>query len=209
MVPDYIIFSDGSLRKIGKKTFVGYSCVVLNTKTGVYTTLADELSSHRTIVYCEVWAVYRGLQYLQMIRMKNNLNSLNVLVVSDSQLLVTVFNDLIKNQWDLSDWNNWKKANGKTVKNQQLYRSIVELMNECDMKVRFVHINSHTNFAKEKVDKIRTAMKECGIRLNEDQLRMFIRMNSIADDAAQRITYKASIRNETLTKMKWKESEEQ
>lgn len=185
MVPDLILFPDGSLRKKGDKFLAGYGVVVLNPSSNEYTTISGSLTKE-SVVYCEAFAIYQGLRYVEHIRKKHYKGKkMKVFVVSDSKLNIRAFTEWIPYAWDLSDWNNWKKSNKESVKNQEIYRAILKVLKNGKYTVRFVHMNSHTakdNAAKEKM---RKSLKKAKIDLNDTTLDVFVKMNDLADEAAK------------------------
>ena len=207
MIPDYLVFPDGSVRRKGDKLYAGFACVIVNTKTSETIVLSDRLSDHCTIVFSEAWAVYRGLERIaHLIRhQKRSKDKINVLVVSDSKLTTDIFNIWIPNCWNTSDWLCWRKEDGSVVKNQTLYRQILSIIFRNNLKVKFVHINSHTENNTQMRNRIKYKMRSSKIRINNDQLDMFIKLNQIADDAAQKITSEAVRENpKEFIRMEWK-----
>lgn len=181
MKPDYIIFPDASVKRSGTVSYSGFGTVILNTKTKKYAILNGELSKSST-VFCEAWAIFRGMQFVEHIREENQ--KLKVLVVSDSKLNVNVFSEWIPHTWDLSDYYNWKKKDKSPVKNQELYRMILKIINNGHYKFRIVHINSHSDKKSGMRERIRKKMKANRININDSTLNTFIQMNDLADKAA-------------------------
>lgn len=187
MKPDIIIFPDGSLKQGNKRSYAGYGSVILDPERKQYTILNGSLNSS-SIVYCEGWAVYKSFVELERYRKMKGIQFLKVLVVSDSKLTVQTFSEWIKYSWDLTDWYDWKKGDGQSVKNQELYRRILKIMNNEHYKVKFVHINSHSNNKRSSIEKIRMKLQYAKIRLDDNALKTFIEMNRLADEAATSIT---------------------
>lgn len=185
MVPDLIIFPDGSLRKKGDKFLAGYGAVILNPSTGEYTTISGSLSKE-SVVYCEAFAIYQGLRYVEHIRKKHHKGKkMKVLVVSDSKLNIRAFTEWIPYAWDLSDWNNWKKSNKEEVKNQDVYRAVLRVLKNGKYTIRFVHMNSHTAKNAAAREKMRKSLKKANVELNDATLDVFVKMNDLADEAAK------------------------
>lgn len=185
---EYILFTDASKRTgYSGKDYCGYGVVLLNTKTKNYTTFSGELSP-RSVVFCEAWAIFRGLVQLVQI-MKPKKKKVNVLVISDSLLNVDTFNTYIPHSWNLSDWKNWKKKDGSLVKNQDIYRRILTFMGEHDeIDVKFAHINSH--LSEFGWTRIQDKLYKYGVRVEEDTAQMIRSMNAKADDLAQTVTHR-------------------
>lgn len=186
MKVDMILFPDGSLiiERDSDLFYSGYGTVVLDTHSLKYTTLSGSLSK-KSIVYCEAYGIYQGLRYIEHLRKKRKTKQLKVLIVSDSKLNVDTFNWYIKYSWDLSDWYNWKKKDKHPVQNQELYRKIMDILNNGYYVVKFVHINSHSKNKKELREKISKKMAKAGVRIKEKDLDLFVQLNDLADNAAK------------------------
>ena len=176
--PDYIIFPDGSVKLSGKTSYSGYGIVVLDTKTNKYITLAGELSKG-SVPYCEVWAAYRGLQYVEHVRKKHR--DLQVLVVSDSQVTVNSLSTWMKKSWDLSDPKDWKTSSGRSVANQKIYKNILKILSNKHYKVKFVHIRSHSDNKPHNIKTIAESFKKNGIEVDKDTLHVMLELNRLAD----------------------------
>lgn len=185
MKPDYILFTDGSaiIDKHDKhRTYTAYSVVCLNTVTQKYVTLAGALTS-RSIGYAEAWAIYQGLRYANHLRKDANLKKIKILVVSDSKLTIDAFTIWIPNKvWDTNDWMHWKKTDGSEVLNQDILRPIANILKNDHLNVRFTHINSHTT--KRATDHIYSKFKADEINISKELIPVFVKMNSLADEAA-------------------------
>lgn len=203
--PDYIIFPDASVKRSGTVCYSGYGTVILNTRTNKYVIISGELSKSST-VYCEAWAIFRGMQFVEYVRKKGQ--RLKILVVSDSKLNVTAFSEWIPHTWDLSDYTNWKKRDGSPVKNQKLYRMILKVINNGYYKFRIVHINSHSDKKSELRERIRKKMKSNKINISESTLSTFIQMNDLADKAANEAATNQKKCEGKFSRMVWKECEE-
>lgn len=184
MEVNFIIFTDGSVRRFDDKVAAAYGVVVLDYSTKTYTKFGDRLKTV-SIVYAEAWAVYRGLQYINRICNKNSMKA-TVLVVTDSKLNVSIFTEYIPKRWDLSDWDNWRKTDGSYVKNQNIYRNIVELIHNNHMVVRFLHINSHKPDIEWKI--VQKKAEDNGIHLKKGVCKVFMKLNTEADKIASGIT---------------------
>lgn len=185
MKPDYIIFTDASVKLVGVLNYSAYAAVILNCNTLSYTTISGPLAN-RSIAFCECWAIYQGLRYLNKIHKKKDAK-VKVLIVSDSKLTINTFTVWIKKSWDTSDWYNWKKADKSAVQNQDLFRKVMSVLETDKFKARFVHINSHGKGNKAKEDAIFAKLGESGVKLSKDAGKVFIEMNDLADKTAHGI----------------------
>ena len=194
MKPDYILFPDGSQRRNQDKIYSGYGMVILNTSTRKYTTFSGYLATN-SVVFAEAWAIYQGLRFLEFKRRSGCLVSKTprVLVLSDSKLNMDIFNIYIPYAWDISDPHKWKKRDSSLVKNQELYRNILHMINDCGYNVKFAHINSHIRGNEKQLRKVQDKLKEkYSVQVSYDVMELFSDMNDLADQAAK---------NETLTAM--------
>ena len=188
MTPDYVIFSDASVILSGACNYSAYAAVILNCETKAYTTISGPLSN-RSIAFCEGYAIYQGLRYLkQLTKSKHKKDKVKILVVTDSKNTVTTFTQWIQNSWDTTDWYHWKTSQKEPVKNQDLYRSIIKVLNSDRFKVKFIHINSHSNGKKGAESKIFAKLVDAKVHLSEKTAKIFIEMNDLADKVAHRIT---------------------
>lgn len=210
MKPNYILFSDGSVRINTKGDHIsGYGVVILDTRTSRYVKFGGELNS-KSIAFAEVWAIYRGLQFIAG-TCKKAKEKAKVLVVSDSNITIQSFNDYIPSKkWDLSNWSYWKKSNSKPVKNQNVYRNILTLIDDHHMTVKFVHMYSHLDI--KDLEKVKNKLSKYNLKATDDMARLFLAMNALADKTASDITYDMifsvkSIMGEVGTHLKWKKVE--
>lgn len=180
--PDYILFTDGSLRTDNKgknKRYSAYGFVILNVKTQKYVKFGGRLATD-SIVFAEAWAIYKAIAKLvKVIKGKD----VSVVLVTDSKLNVQILRDYIPNRWNTSDWFNWIKTDGEKVKNQTLYRRIYNiLLDNKNINLKIVHINSHKALDDYKF--IITKLADSGVKINKETAKVMIKMNAIVDDIA-------------------------
>lgn len=190
MKPNFIIFTDGSIRRIidhdqqEEITAGSYGVVVLDTATMRYVEFGGRLKT-ASAIYAEAWAIYRGLQYVNGLCMRKNRKP-KVLLVTDSKINTEVLTKYIRNSWDISDWKNWKKRDGTPVKNQELYRDIITLIGSNGIETKIVHINSH--MTRDRIPELQTKLKSYGIATDVRTAELILDMNSRADAVASEIT---------------------
>ena len=195
----YIVFTDASYKKHNGETHCGYGVVVLNTETKQYASFGEYLYN-QTIVYGEGWAINRGIHQALKLIGKKSKEDVGILVVTDSKLSVHVFTKFIPHKWDLSDWHKWRTVKGKYVKNQEIYRSTVEMVQKYpNVTIRMAHIHSHLKLSKS--DCIKEDLRKHGIRANQDTVEMFMAMNAKVDDIAQRCVDRAISRQDEYQKL--------
>lgn len=190
-VPRYIVFTDASHRSDRKgHDYCGYGVVILNVETRHYMQFGGELGD-RTAAFGETWAIYQGVK--NAIKFCSKEEKTDILIVTDSKLNVKTMSVFIPYVWDTSDWHNWKKVDGKPVKNQEIYRRIVELIRRnSHVHVRITHVNSHLTHKDWR--RIQFKLEKYNIMADEETSKMFMDMNAIADEIAKTIT--ANMREE-------------
>lgn len=192
MKPRYLVFTDGSVRTWGDNSAGAYSVVAVDAETMKYVCFGGNLKT-KSSIYAEAWALYRGLQYIYGILLKEHSQG-PVVLVTDNKINVEILTKFIHN-WDISDWNQWKKMDGELVKNQELYRSILTLIGTSDAKLRLVHINSHLK--ENETKQLRDTLKSDGISVDLDTAKLFMYMNSMADSIASEITAAKQLHKKT------------
>ena len=193
---DYIIFTDGSVVWNGRypgpsnmgREYAAYASVLLNVKTKEYTVISSELTN-RTIVYCECYAVYKGLDWLA--RHCEREKDINVLVVSDSQLTVQAIGYYIPYLWNLKNPNCWRKANGEIVKGQSAYKLVKGVIDKHPwIHMKIIHIRAHKD-----IERYWPEMKEYftkhGVRSSHEATKLFMYMNRLADEVAHSLAVEA------------------
>ena len=183
MVPDYIIATDaGVLLEPGKKEVPGgYAFVILNCKTMNYIIQGKPLNG-KTINYSEAYAIYDAFRTLRKLTKKK----ISVLVVSDSKLTVMALSKWSKDTWKTNNWYHWKKKSGEIVKNQDIYRRIIDY--EKDMDVRYVHINSHKDLSDQKmITKMKYKISNAGVTITNKETQLIMQMNDWADQKATEV----------------------
>ena len=187
---DYIIFTDGSVRSphgTTEKSYAGFGVVIYNTHTHQYASFGGELGQ-RSIVYTELWAIYKGLVTLS--DMLPDYGRHNILVLSDSKLCVDSINV------DCYTWESHADSNGvwykdakhkEITKNQTLFKRILSLKrhnpNRLNIQVR--HIRSHLDL-KKKASRYTQIEKlvQYGYGVSEEAAKAIIHMNALADQIA-------------------------
>lgn len=194
--PEYIIFTDGSVRKVGKVSYAGYGCAVVDVKHQAYEAFSGSLNSG-SIVYCEAFAIYQGLRWIRRLLSRTHKNHAKVLLVSDSRLNVQILTEWIPEKWDLSDYRDWKTSSNKPVQNQVLYRKILALLEDQKIKLGVIHINSHLKSNIETVMKIQRKAELSCVKLSEPVTRMMIEMNQKVDELASHESKRMQMMYET------------
>lgn len=197
MKPDYIIFTDGSAIRYKNEFVLGYGAVLFNVKTQRFATMGGS-TSNRTIIYAEGRAIYEGIRALSKIVK----HSANVVIVTDSEITLKVFSEYIPNKWNLKDPDNWKKSDGSSVKNQDLYKLIYRKIKKSGFNIKFVHIRSHK--IKSDADMIQKHMKQNSVTISLESAEFCIKMNNIADELASKGSHDALAKQDGYIHLKWK-----
>lgn len=181
---DLIIFTDGSAQ-IGKPQYGGYSCVIIDPKKDKFTVLYDNVNSDKT-PYLELYAIYKAVLYAEEIRKTRKKKGLKILIVTDHKNHVDAFTDWIWNVWNLFDYDNWRKKNsGKPIKNQWIYREVLNVLSTGSIEMKIAHITSHTKRNKTGIQSVIDEMAEYNIEIDENIALMFMQFNQIADAYAK------------------------
>lgn len=180
---DLIVFTDGSAQ-IHKPQYGGYSCVFVDPRSLLFTVLYDNLNSDK-IPYLELIAIYKAIYHANEIRKSRKMKTINILIISDHKNHVMALNDWMWNTWDLSDYDNWKKKSGELVKNQDVFRDILDILSKGKVNMKIAHINSHLKPQKTDIEEFCLQMSESGVELTPHTAEAFIEFNQIADAYAK------------------------
>lgn len=187
--PDYILFSDASLRTEKEDKSVRYSAygvIVLNTKNDKYIKFGGQLGTN-SIVFAEAWGIYKALSTL--ISYVGSKKEINVLMVTDSKLNVQIIGDYIPNKWNTYDWYHWIKADGEPVKNQYIYRKIYGLLiDHPNVNFKIIHINSHMRVSDALY--VQTKLHSHNVTIDRSTAQALISLNAIVDHIAASETNK-------------------
>ncbi len=138
------VYTDGS--SLGNPGRGGWGAIFLGQKNVVE---LGEKHNDVTNNQMELLAVAKAFEFLA----EKNIKDYLILIKSDSKYFI----DGIE-KW-IIDWqnNNWKTANKKPVKNQNLWKQILEfkIFLETDNKLIFEHVKAHSGIKyNERVDDI-------------------------------------------------------
>ena len=148
------IYTDGSLKKLGDKTFGGWGYVILRDNKEVFTASGAEHDT--TNQRMELMAVAEALKYIYMNRRKSE----KVIVYSDSAYFVNCYLQEWYLKWQANGWTN---ANGKEVANQDLWREIIPFFD--NFWYDFRKVEGHTNiYWNEYVDSLAQKQAELSKR---------------------------------------------
>lgn len=110
------IYTDGSCKSLGKKTFGGWSFIVVNDNKEIYSAAGHEEDT--TNQRMELTAIKNSLEYAASARGQNE----KVIIYSDSAYAINCY---IENWYESWINNGWKNSQKKPVANQDLWINIV------------------------------------------------------------------------------------
>jgi ribonuclease HI len=131
------IYSDGACS--GNPGPGGYAVILEYNGTELELSGGEENTTNNRM---ELMGVITGLESLK--------EHCDVTIVSDSKYVVDAFNKKWIDSWQKK---NWKKADGKSVLNKDLWQRLLMVVNK--HKVKFVHILGHNGHEyNERCDKL-------------------------------------------------------
>jgi ribonuclease HI len=131
------IYSDGACS--GNPGPGGYAVILEYNGTELELSGGEENTTNNRM---ELMGVITGLESLK--------EPCDVTIVSDSKYVVDAFNKKWIDSWQKK---NWKKADGKSVLNKDLWQRLLMVVNK--HKVKFVHILGHNGHEyNERCDKL-------------------------------------------------------
>lgn len=149
------IYTDGSLKKIGEKTFGGWGFVVLKDNKEMFIDSGSE--NDTTNQRMELTAVLRALEYIREKRKKSE----KVIVYSDSAYLVNCYLQEWYTSWQS---NGWQNSSYQPVANVDLWREIIPFFD--NFWYDFRKVKGHEgNYWNEYVDGL--AQKQAEISKQE------------------------------------------
>lgn len=140
---DIKIYTDGACS--GNPGKGGWAYILIDTgKCEVYKEHGGERDTTNNKM--ELMSVFKAITYC----IKQNIRKITI--YSDSAYVVNAF----KFGW-LKSWkaNNWKKKDGETIKNKELWKELSDLLEGYPIKVDFVKVKGHSGDTfNEMVDKL-------------------------------------------------------
>lgn len=136
------VYTDGSLKKIGKTTFGGWAFIVTRDENAIFRTGNSELNT--TNQRMELTAVVEALKYMQENRRPNE----KVIIYSDSAYLVNCYQQDWYIKWEQ---NGWQNAQHKDVANRDLWEQIIPFFD--NFWYYFIKVPGHAgNYWNEECD---------------------------------------------------------
>ena len=156
-----IIFTDGACSKNGKKNATAGIGIHFPNKE--FNDISEVFNlTPVTNQRAELYAIYVALK-----KVTEAPNFNKAIIYSDSQYSIKSVTLWIKN-WEKNDW---KTANGQTVKNQDIIKPINDILKKHKRKITFKHVRSHTGdttfeaLSNEKADKLACSVTQTSLGL--------------------------------------------
>ncbi len=151
------VYTDGS--SLGNPGIGGWGVIFLGKKKVLELgQKVDNVTNNQM----ELLAIKKAMEYL----FKNNISGYHIIFKSDSKYFIDGIEKWIEN-WQK---NNWKTANKKEVKNQELWKQILRLKESIllDNSIEFEHVKAHNGEVyNERVDDIARGFAESSIIKND------------------------------------------
>ena len=144
------VYTDGSLKKIGKTTFGGWAFIVVRDGHEIFCTGNSEPNT--TNQRMELTAMLEALNYIKDHRTPNE----KVIVYSDSAYIINCYHQ----DWYIAwEHNGWQNSQHKDVANRDLWEQIIPFFD--NFWYYFTKVPGHAgNYWNEKCDKIAQSMAE-------------------------------------------------
>lgn len=138
------VYTDGSLKKIGKETFGGWGFIVVKDGHKIYETGGNQPQT--TNQRMELQAMKEALAYASSIRRPSE----RIVIYSDSAYIINCY----QQDWYINWQNNgWRTANKTPVANQDLWAEIVPYFD--NFWYSFKKVEGHSgNYWNEECDAI-------------------------------------------------------
>ena len=142
----YRIYTDGS---IDIKSRFGASGFIVLRKDGdeeVRVNADVTTAEDTTISRMEITAAIDGVRHA-LNDSQSRSGKVIIDVYSDSKMLVDAYNDYIP-KWEkksIATRGEWMSSNGSPVANQDLYKSLMQMVRESKADVRLIHVKAHAD----------------------------------------------------------------
>jgi len=149
-VPNLEIYTDGSLKKIGKQTFGGWSFIASRDSDEIEAQAGSEKNT--TNQRMELLAIVKALEYAVATRRPNE----KIVIYSDSAYAINCY----EQDWYIG-WisNGWLNSSGKPVANQDLWYKIIPYFD--NFWYDFKKVPGHAgNYWNERCDELAQAQAE-------------------------------------------------
>lgn len=138
------VYTDGSLKRIGKATFGGWAFIVVRDGHEIFCTGANEMDT--TNQRMELTAMVKALDYIKDNREPNE----RVIIYSDSAYIINCYQQDWYINWEK---NGWQNAQHKDVANRDLWEQIIPYFD--NFWYYFMKVPGHAgNYWNEKCDDV-------------------------------------------------------
>lgn len=138
------IYTDGSLRSMGRQTFGGWAFIAVKNHKKIYE--ASGAESDTTNQRMELKAIYEALKYAKENRLVNE----SIFIYSDSAYAINCYEQEWYVKWQM---NGWTSASKQPVANRDLWDVIIPFFD--NFWYHFCKVKGHTdNFWNIQCDKL-------------------------------------------------------
>lgn len=179
--PDYIIFTDGSVRRGRYRQYAGYGVVLYNCDSKEYASFGGELGN-RSVLFSEMYAIHRAVSTISdKIGLKRNVS---VLILGDNTEALAEYRTCLhlarSSKYchdDVYGGTRYKNLVEITVKN---------ILRHPNIRFKFAHINAHKDIDSScDRELIQRKLKNAGYNINHTTAKAIIKMNDMADHIAK------------------------
>lgn len=148
------IYTDGSLKKIGTKTFGGWGFIAIKDNKEFY--ISSGAENDTTNQRMELTAILKALKYIQTAREKSE----KVIIYSDSAYIINCYLQEWYTKWQS---NHWLTSKHQPVLNQDLWEEIIPFFD--NFWYDFRKIPGHQgHYWNERVDELAQKQAELSKR---------------------------------------------
>lgn len=149
---EYILYTDGSSR--GNPGRGGWGAIVIERISSDEANVL-EIGGREENVTNNRMEIISVIEGVKLILLDENKSKAKIRIFSDSEYVVKAVNSWIKN-WKK---NNWRTADKKPVKNQEIFAELDELLSKTNFQIE--HVKAHNgHFYNERVDMIATTFAD-------------------------------------------------
>lgn len=136
---DFTLYTDGACLGNGREGygFGGWAAVIVNNKTGAETEMSGCAGPDTTNQVMELSGVQEGLDKLMEIGEQDS----TVTVCSDSQYVIKGITEWSRG-WEE---NGWRNSAGNPVKNQAIWKGLLDTLRTCGMSIGFKWTKGHAD----------------------------------------------------------------
>lgn len=140
----YFILCDGGSFNNGKRNkdlpMFSSSATIVKLNDKIILDKKIQLNEDSTNNHGEIIACFNGLNFLKLYKEKNNIEKMNIIIVSDSQYVIKGLNQWISN-WKINDWKNYQD---EKISNYKIWQEIYyEFLNNQKYRIMTQWVRGH------------------------------------------------------------------